>query len=124
MYIPKRYGQSRVDKCPFCGKQATISNAQGVPVCAAHKDSVLKDLKCVCGEYLDIRNGKFGAYFNCINCGNMNMRKALEINEVKSEGKPKEIPESPSERIEDYKKSQNTKKPKETTIRSDDPDYF
>lgn len=123
MYIPKRYGQSRIDNCPFCGKQSTTSNKQGVPVCSDHKDSTLDNLKCVCGEYLELRTGKFGAYFNCINCGNVNMKKALEINETRSEEKPKVI-ESSSEKIENYKKSQTTKKPKEVTIRSDDPDYF
>ena len=28
-------------------------------------------------------NGKFGAYFNCINCGNINLRKVFEINKEK-----------------------------------------
>lgn len=124
MYIPKRYGQSKIEKCPFCGKHATTANSQGVPVCAGHKDSTLDNLKCVCGEYLDIRSGKFGAYFNCINCGNMNMRKALEINETPQESKPRIIPDETTSKVEEYKKSQSKDKPKEITIRSDDPDYF
>ncbi len=123
MYIPKRYGQSKIEKCPFCDKHATTSNSQGVPVCTDHKEELLDGLKCACGEYLEVRSGKFGAYFNCINCGNINMRKALEINETRTDAKPKVI-ESPSEKIESYKKSQAASRPKETTVRSDDPDYF
>ena len=80
MYIPKRYGQSRIDLCPFCEKAATAKNSQDVPVCQAHKKTILPDLKCSCNSYLDLRKGKFGVYFNCMNCGNMNMKKALSLN--------------------------------------------
>ncbi|MDP2749521.1 MAG: hypothetical protein Q8O89_01660 [Nanoarchaeota archaeon] len=80
MYIPKRYGESKVDNCPFCGRISIMKNAQGVPVCAAHKSENLTDLKCVCGEMLEMNDGKFGIYFKCINCGNMNLRKAIEVN--------------------------------------------
>ena len=80
MYIPKRYGQSKVDLCPFCEKAATAKNSQDVPVCQAHKKMLLPDLKCSCNSYLDLRKGKFGVYFNCMNCGNMNMKKALSLN--------------------------------------------
>lgn len=80
MYIPKRYGQSKIDLCPFCEKSATAKNSQDVPVCQAHKKMLLPDLKCSCNSYLDLKKGKFGAYFNCMNCGNMNMKKALSLN--------------------------------------------
>ena len=76
----KRYGESRIDKCPFCGKMAVVKNSQGIPVCNNHKGSELKNLKCACGEYLDIAKGKFGAYFRCINCGNISFKKGLEMN--------------------------------------------
>ncbi|MBU0616016.1 MAG: hypothetical protein KJ601_08060 [Nanoarchaeota archaeon] len=79
MYIPKRYGQSRIDKCPFCEKTAVTKNKQGIPVCAVHKDSELKDIKCACGSWLDVREGKFGPYFFCINCGNISFKKAMEF---------------------------------------------
>jgi hypothetical protein len=79
MYIPKKYGQSKVDACPFCQKQAVTKNKQGLNVCIAHKDSALPDVKCVCGSYLELKTGKFGPYFNCINCGNINLNKGLEI---------------------------------------------
>lgn len=80
MRIPKRYGQSKVEKCPFCDEMATIKNSQGVPVCRFHKYFELKNLKCVCGEWLDVCSGKYGPYFRCMNCGNINFRKGLEIN--------------------------------------------
>ncbi len=67
----------------FCGSSATTTNEQSVPVCISHKKAILNDFKCVCGEYLDLRSGKFGLYFSCMNCGNINMNKALEVNEVK-----------------------------------------
>ena len=80
MYIPKRYGQSKIDLCPFCEKAATAKNSQDVPVCQNHKKMLLPDLKCSCNSYLDLRKGKFGVYFNCMNCGNMNIKKALSLN--------------------------------------------
>jgi hypothetical protein len=82
MYIPKRYGSYKIDSCPFCGKQSVTKNSQGVPVCIAHKKEELKDLKCVCGSWLDVKEGKYGAYFSCIKCGNVNFRKVLEMNPV------------------------------------------
>ncbi len=83
MNIPKRYGQGMSSTCMFCGSSATTTNEQSVPVCISHKKAILNDFKCVCGEYLDLRSGKFGLYFSCMNCGNINMNKALEVNEVK-----------------------------------------
>lgn len=79
MYIPKRYGQSKVDKCPFCGKQSITSNKQGVPVCLKHKTEYL-ELKCLCGDWLDIRSGKWGPFCTCIKCGALSFSKALSIN--------------------------------------------
>ena len=80
MYIRKVYGQSRPDNCPFCGKPATSKNMQGVPVCQAHREKLLSDMKCICGEWLDVRSGKFGAYFHCMNCGNISYYKGIEMN--------------------------------------------
>lgn len=95
MHIPKRYGQSKIINCPFCGKQAITKNSQGIPVCLEHKKSLLPDMKCICGEWLDIKNGKFGPYFYCMKCGNINFNRALEMNpgwnkKDKSKNKPKE----------------------------------
>ena len=82
MRLPKRYGQSQIAKCPFCGQQATTTNGQKVPVCVKHKDSQLQNLKCACGSYLDMKTGKWGPFFICINCGPINMRKALDVNRL------------------------------------------
>lgn len=76
----KVYGESKVQGCPFCGQQSTTRNWQGVPTCKAHKEEELPNLKCVCGEYLDVRVGKFGPYFSCLKCGNVNFNKGLDYN--------------------------------------------
>jgi hypothetical protein len=80
MYIPKRYGESHIDNCPFCGKIAVTKNKQGVPVCKSHIGEKLKDIKCACGEWLDLQEGKFGSYFKCMRCGNISFKKAIEMN--------------------------------------------
>ena len=108
MFIPKKYGQSKIDKCPFCQKQAVNLNKQGVPVCPAHREELLENLKCVCGESLDILKGKFGVFFKCIKCGNMNLRKVMEFNTIKAKNDFKN---------NDYQKTT-------ITVRSDDPRYF
>ena len=79
--MKKRYGQSIDYTCPFCGKNGVTKNNQGIPVCLNHKNTELKDIKCVCGEWLEIKTGKWGPYFHCIKCGNINFRKGLEIND-------------------------------------------
>lgn len=78
----KRYGQSQIPRCPFCHNQATTTNAQKLPVCQKHTASRLDSLKCACGSWLDLKHGKYGAFFTCINCGTVTMRKALEINGI------------------------------------------
>lgn len=80
MRIPKKYGQSRIDTCPFCGKPSVVRNEQGIPVCNAHRHNEVKDLKCACGEWLENKSGKYGSYFFCINCGNISFKKGLEMN--------------------------------------------
>lgn len=80
MRIPKRYGQSKKNDCPFCGKIAILNNPQGVPVCAAHKNAEINNFKCVCGDWLDLFKGKWGPYFRCFKCGNMSYSKAMDIN--------------------------------------------
>ena len=126
MYIPKRYGESRLEQCPFCGKQATVRNKQKIPVCQAHRNSILDDLKCACGSYLETKVGKFGLYFNCPKCGNVNPKRALEMNPAKTKvanaeaegGAAKSHPETSSAAPKDRQKQ------KEFAISPDDPDYF
>ncbi len=147
MYIPKRYGQSRINKCPFCGRDAFSQNSQKIPVCNEHKDNMLKDMKCACGSWLDMREGKYGVFYTCLSCGPVNMNKALEINNA---SKNKDLPykiqrpksvsiEKKSEEREEQKtenkrteqnpytqfqKKSHPEKKKETTIRSDELDFM
>ena len=78
----KVYGSYQIAKCVFCGKTSTIRNKQGIEVCKEHKNNEFQSIKCSCGSWLDLRAGKFGAYFNCMNCGNISFRKGLEIKEM------------------------------------------
>jgi len=115
MYIPKRYGESRIDNCPFCGKIGVTKNNQGIPVCNAHKEETLKDIKCLCGEWLDIQEGKFGAYFRCMNCGNISFKKAMESNPQLNKNRS----ENKSDNNLDKKKPRT-----EITVTSDQLDYL
>jgi hypothetical protein len=76
----KVYADEKVSHCPFCGGAAIMKNLQKVPVCAKHKDAVLEDMKCACGGYLDIMQGKFGPFFVCPNCNIISYKKGLDMN--------------------------------------------
>ena len=82
MYKKKVYGSYRREVCPFCQGTATTFNEQKIPVCHKHKTSLLGEMKCACGEYLDIQSGKFGAFFSCMNCGPQNLQKIFAINKI------------------------------------------
>ncbi len=115
MHIPKRYGASRTDNCPFCGKTAMTQNVEGVPVCVSHKSNKLPDMKCACGSYLDLRKGKFGAFFSCIKCGNVNFSKAMEYNDISA---------SVSARASKEPEKPKNSERKETVVRSDELDFL
>jgi hypothetical protein len=70
-----------MENCPFCGRLATVKNEQNVPVCTTHRGAFL-ELKCLCGKPLDVMNGKYGVYGNCLKCGNMSLKKALDVNNI------------------------------------------
>ena len=118
MHIPKRYGESKIEPCPFCGKQAIVRNRQKIPVCNDHRDAVLDDLKCACGSYLETKVGKFGLYFSCPKCGNVNPKRALEMNPPKSRI-AQNAPNST-----DIKPGRAERRPTETVVSPDDPRYF
>tara|TARA_B100002003_G_C13714136_1_gene358101 strand:+ start:83 stop:553 length:471 start_codon:yes stop_codon:yes gene_type:complete len=139
MFKKKVYGTYREDNCPFCGKRGVTKNSQGVPVCLKHKDSMLNGLKCMCGEYLDVKEGKFGPYFHCLNCGNINFKKGMELNpQVMGSEDKKETSEEKESSTEPEKPKLNVQKPKkesvhveavafepkEKVITSDDVDLF
>lgn len=108
MYIPKRYDQSKTYKCPFCDKEAIFQNKQKIPTCKEHKDRQLEDIKCICGSALDMREGKYGIFFTCINCGALNLKKVLEINNSKKMQK--------NYKIQDQKRNQNSETEKEERV--------
>ena len=81
MFIPKKYGQSKIANCPFCDKRALVHNQQGIPVCLDHKDAKMWECKCLCGSWLELRTkGKWGPFFSCFKCGNMNFKRVLDLN--------------------------------------------
>ncbi len=112
MYFRKRYGESRVDSCPFCGRQGVVKNSQGVPVCSAHRDDVLSDLKCACGSYVDVKSGKWGAYASCFKCGNVNLGKVLEVNPVRKA------------KVQEKPQQKNPEEKKDVVVRSDELDFL
>ena len=122
MFRKKVYGQSRIEGCPFCGKSAVTENPQGVPVCAQHKGEEFGNMRCICGDPLDIMKGKFGAYFRCMRCGNVSFRKGLEVNPTlgreNKENKEKKQVNAPVQ----YKAEKQEKK--EIIIRSDELDFY
>jgi hypothetical protein len=116
-----------LENCPFCGRQAIVMNPQGVAVCTTHREAYL-DLKCICGQPLDVMKGKYGMYGNCLRCGNISLKKALDINDtlkampsLKLQSKDVGVNTGVVKQI---KLSEANEKPKDTIIRSDDPDYF
>jgi hypothetical protein len=80
MFRRKVYSEEKVSHCPFCGGAAIARNEQKVPVCERHKHMILDGLKCACGSYLDIKEGKFGPFFVCVNCNIVSFKKGLDMN--------------------------------------------
>ena len=149
MYIPKRYGESKTNKCPFCEKDAFSQNKQKIPTCKDHKDTLLQEVKCVCGSWLDMREGKFGVFFTCINCGALNLRKVLEMNNIQKQkaaakettapqykvqikqGTQSETPQPVQKKAQVYIRPKTLQeveremdKGKETVVRSDELDFI
>jgi hypothetical protein len=129
MHIPKRYGEYKVERCPFCKKQATTQNSDGVPVCYEHKNSELPELKCACGSFLEMKNGKFGVFFNCITCGNISKNKAYELNGLGMQRKEEdsESPENSGVSEKNEKKIDDEIKKgerREIIVDPNDPTYF
>jgi predicted RNA-binding Zn-ribbon protein involved in translation (DUF1610 family) len=134
MHIPKRYGESRIESCPFCGRQAIIKNSQGISVCMTHKAQKLPEMKCSCGENLLIQEGKFGIFFSCPNCGNVSIKRAVEMNSKAVEDSSRAIEIKTPQKIHRTirrkrifrakHKIRKKKMPSHIIVRSDDPRYF
>ncbi len=136
----KTYGEYKEVPCPFCGKRATHKNSQDVEVCPQHTQSVMEEIRCICGSWLEQRSGKFGPYFNCIKCGNINFTKGMELKDLQSRMQQKkelttqsssltssssiQTTSSQSQKSSSQKQYSSSHEKKEITIRSDDPRYF
>jgi predicted RNA-binding Zn-ribbon protein involved in translation (DUF1610 family) len=82
-YGTKKYGQSKENLCPFCDKIATVTNKQKIPVCPKHTAEEITGWKCACGRPLDGPYvSKYGPFFACPSCGNVNFKKASEIQQL------------------------------------------
>ena len=121
-YRKKQYGDSKTEYCPFCGSTALTKNEQGVVVCLKHKNSSLQDMKCVCGTWLNIRPGKWGAYALCESCGPMNLKKAYEMNNGPREAKITSAKPEPKQY--NFQEKPKSKKPREIVVRSDELDFL
>ena len=113
----KQYGNYREANCPFCGKIATQKNTQGLEVCRLHTKELMEEIRCSCGSWLESRSGKFGPYFHCLKCGNVPYKKGMEL-----KGMINIL-------VDDEKKNLNkqlftSEKKKETTISTDDVEFF
>ncbi len=114
----KVYGSSKQVICPFCTRIATIKNEQGMEVCHTHAKSILPEIKCLCGSWLEQRSGKFGPYFHCMKCGSMNFARGMDIKQMRGDSKP--LPIQKEERQEKKVSPLRT----ETTITTNDVEYF
>ena len=124
----KTYGEYKVAHCPFCDKIATFKNEQGLNVCKAHLQQKMEEIKCTCGCWLETKSGKFGPYFNCIKCGNINYHKGLAMKEmttpIKVEEPKKLVSEFSEYRAKKEIKKKEDEEGKETIISSRDVEYF
>ncbi len=124
----KTYGDYKRNNCSFCGKYATQKTETGLDVCRDHLKAKLEEIKCTCGSWLEQRNGKFGPYFNCLNCGNFNFNKGMEIKAITMKDQPttktitSKKPKTSSKPFQ--RTSYEKKNPKEITITSNDVEYF
>ena len=151
-FKPKKvYGEYTNTGCHWCGKTATAENEQGLSTCSDHQQKRMEDVKCACGSWLELKAGKYGSYFNCLNCGNMNYEKGMKMKELMSStdsglktqkvynhsdsyientslsGTGNATEKTPSSAFMNSSYGAKTSKSssrKEITIRSDDPLYF
>ncbi|MBI2151165.1 hypothetical protein HYU21_00360 [Candidatus Woesearchaeota archaeon] len=153
-FAKKSYGQYKEVHCTFCEKMATQYTENQLPVCRLHLKGKLDEFKCLCGSWLEQRSGKYGPYFNCIKCGIVNYKKGLEMRKLQpvsevtsttsvigtSFASSSTSPVSSTSSNSNYSNSNNStsnssiKEPtkienssnrrKETTITTDDVEYF
>lgn len=67
-------------KCFYCEQIATVYNKQKIPVCTRHKNQELKIEKCpICKRYAELKEGKYGIFILCEECGCISMKKYKEM---------------------------------------------
>jgi len=115
----KSYGNYKIVKCPFCSRNATQKNVQGLEVCHLHTKEAMEEFKCTCGSWLEVRSGKFGPYFNCMKCGNINYNKGMEMKSLTASKMPVSV-----EKKEAAVKTEIKKEKKEIFVDCNDPRYF
>ena len=72
-----------MEKCIVCKAVSTSYNKQQLPVCSKHKDYEAIELKCpMCKSYLDVRKGKYGTFFSCIECGVLSVHKLKSFSDL------------------------------------------
>lgn len=123
----KTYGEYKVAHCPFCDKIATAKNEQGLNVCRLHTKEKIQEIKCTCGSWLETRSGKFGPYFNCVKCGNINYHKGLAMKDITTPIKveePKVTTEFSEYKVKKEVKKERDEERTETIISSRDVEYF
>src|SRR3989338_1621127 len=86
----KVYGQSKENNCAFCGSIATQTTKEGILVCSHHLQQKIENIQCTCGSWLEQKSGKFGPYFTCFNCGNINFNKAMEMKAILPAASPEQ----------------------------------
>jgi len=77
------YGTTTITKCAICYKENAITiNSEGLECCRLCKNKKV-ELKCpICKNKLEIRKGKYGAYFQCWSC-NQNWSKSKIMRWIK-----------------------------------------
>lgn len=115
----KVYGDYKTSDCPFCGKIATSKNEQGLDVCNQHKEKVMDEIKCVCGSWLESRSGKFGPYYNCITCGNVNFQKAMSMKSMQTKNKNFKTQEKTNSGESNFKEKEKKQEDFLTMIKKD-----
>ena len=122
MYIPKRYGESKKTLCPFCERLAITQNKQKIPVCRDHKEQMISEIGCLCGNSLELRHGKFGPFFFCTSCGNINFKRGLEIMQMMREKQQEKKQNSAVYKLS--KTASANQEKKEIVVTSDELDFL
>jgi len=118
----KIYGKSKELSCPFCGGIATQKNKQGLDVCRHHTQTLLEEIKCLCGSWLETKCSQHGPYFKCINCGNISYSKGMEIKLIT--GSKDSMSRSKTETGSVRPTILTRSEPKEINISTNDIEYF